>query len=164
MVSIPMRQLHSTLIAALLVAAICSTPMMGIFLPLIVFAQFLCVPFFAWTYFKRPEQRRLHVIQSAIWLLVPLIILCSHFIQYKMARARADEIVSSITQFISTTGRCPHSLEEVHLSRQVLRERLLMAGYSCESDPHPLFYYSVGYAPFAMYNYDFDKREWYIND
>ncbi len=38
-----------------------------------------------------------------------------------------------------------------------------MSGYSCsEGDDHPLFFYSVGFAPFAMYHYDFEKQEWHI--
>lgn len=165
MVSIPLRQLYSTLIAAALVALLFSAPMMGLFLPFIVFSQVLCIPFLVWVYFKRPERRKLHATQGAIWLLVSATIFSSHFVQYKIARSRADEIVLSINKFIATNGRCPRSLEEVRLSKEALRERLLMSGYSCGgNDTHPAFYYSVGFVPFAMYNYDFDKREWYIND
>lgn len=163
--SIPLRQLHSTLIAALLVATLFSAPMMGLFLPFIILPQVLCIPFFAWAYFKQPERRKIHAMQGVIWLLVvPLTIFGSHFVQHKMARAHADRIISSINKFISTNGRCPR-LEELRLSKEELRERLLMSGYSCSDNAlRPTFYYSVGFAPFAMYNYDFDKREWYIND
>lgn len=165
MASIPPRQLYRTLIVAIAVALLGCARMMGLFLPILVVAQALCVPFLIWAYFKQPERRRLNAVQSAIWLAVPMVIFAWHFVQYKLDRARADEIVAAIEQFIAANHRCPGTLDEIGYSKAALDGRPMLPVYGCDGDgTRPWFAYSVGYAPFAMYNHDFDKHEWYADD
>ena len=156
------KTLFKVIAAPALVAIFFSMPMMGLFLPFIVLMQLLSIPWLAWVYVKRPQQRKVYAIKSVIWVLVPIAIFSTHFIRYKLDRAFADEVVSAINKFMSENHRCPYDLKEVQVSAIDTKQRLRMSGYSCS--PRPVFYYSVGYAPFAMYNYDFDKQEWFMND
>ncbi|MCL2887259.1 MAG: hypothetical protein FWF20_10880 [Betaproteobacteria bacterium] len=157
-----MRQIYKTLIAATLTAAFFSMPMMGGGLIFIIFIQIIYIPFLALAYLTGPERRKLYVAKAIIWALASVAIFTTHFVRHVLNRYHANEITYSINTFISANKRCPHNLEEIGLSKESIRKHLPMFGYSCsESDGRPLLYYSVGYMPYAMYKYDFDKQKWH---
>lgn len=151
--------IRRTTIAAALVAALFSMPLMG-------FATvFLALPLSVWLMYslyviaQRPEQRREQLARVACWLGALALIASVHLYLHFSTRARANQAVQTIARYLDTTGNCPSDLAQLGLGPETLRSRLGLSYFRCEGGKATLGYAKT-YIPFETFEYDFQHHAW----
>lgn len=149
----------SSLLAAGLLALICSQRYTGIFLDAFFFVWVFWLPYSAYVLLRKPAARRRQLWRLAIWFGAAGWIALVHTYHHHAARHYADEVVAKIEAYRSSAQRYPASLDDIGISNEAFHQRLSFAHYSADNG-NPSLFYAGTFEPFSTYAYDFRLHTW----
>ena len=153
------KQFYKTLVSGVLMALILAQPHVGFMI--YIFALPLLIWFIYSTYVSltKPDRRKWQLIRMSVWIISVLVILGIHYSRRESTRHYADYIVAAINKFELEQGTYPDNIEMIGVSRQQLKEKLGLSGYSYVKGKPDLFYADT-FIVFQTHHYDFLKDTW----
>lgn len=154
------RKIYSTTITAVIVVLTVGQQHAGFLLVLGALPLLVWLTWSAWVIVRRPYARLGQIICVMIWAVALVLLAAIHSVWYETTRRNADEIVKVIDAYSVAYGRCPQSMDNLGIKREVLEEKLgANYGYACNGGKAKLSYVAT-FTIFDTYAYDFDKDKW----
>jgi hypothetical protein len=119
----------------------------------------------AYVIWRRPEKRRIQLLQISIVLATGVAIAALHWYYAASARAAGNYALSLVNTYKALHGVYPDSLEDAGWKQGAYggRWRVTYQGYGETKDP--MLMYPATWIIFDMYDYDFKTKKWtYLAD
>ncbi|TEU30251.1 hypothetical protein [Alkanindiges illinoisensis] len=153
-------EILKNLIVAIITSGVIAAPRMATFFIFVMMVIIIGLPYWLYTAYKIPEKRLPFLINSMVWAITLSIALGVHTWRAYVVSQEADIIIFKIQKYEQKNGLYPKSIEDIGLSREYLRKKLGMSGYSLYEPNEPHFIYADTRMPFATYSYDFAAKKW----
>jgi hypothetical protein len=113
-----------------------------------------------------PDIKRVRLVSVAIYMGAALIVFSSNFVNNRIARHRAEVLISLIKAYVSAEHKYPEKLQDLvpgYIPSVPDAKFSLMFDKFYYSSKRPFLMY-VSFPPFARPTYSFDKEAWQVLD
>ena len=155
----PKKQFYMTLVSSILLSFLLAQPHAGFMIYIFAFPLLIWFTYSIYVAIAKPDLRKWQLIRMSVWIVSVLVILGIHYNRRETARHYADNVVAAIKEYKSEHGNYPDNIEMIGISRQQLKNKLGLSGYSFEKNTPSLFYADT-FIVYQTHDYDFQKNIW----
>ncbi|MCJ8313673.1 MAG: hypothetical protein HRU38_16155 [Saccharospirillaceae bacterium] len=110
----------------------------------------------------KQKERKQRLIKLCLWTVTILATCLHHLYLSKTSEQLANDVLSKINSYNSTTNNYPESLDIININPESTKEYYLIYSFNENS---PFLYYRSTWMIYNGYQYDFDNKKWiYITD
>lgn len=154
-----LNKLVTSLILAVILGLVLSTPGAGFMVGLIIIPQLFLIPLRLYAGIANQKARWVNLGRVAIWLVTIASIFLVHHVREDIHRRYAAQVVAQLEAYAAAHGQYPAHIEDIGISSKELHEKLGYGGYIHENGK-PYFFLQRSFVPFSTWSYDFKRHKW----